>query len=591
MHKQPDTISKDTKPAEADFCFGGFKNLNCTPIPDEFFDVLTVHLSEAELRVLLYIMRRTFGFKKRADAISLSQLTGGIRRRDGSVLDNGTGLSKPAVLKAVSGLQVKGIISVEKRTGYDGRNEVNVYQLRFQDESEREKIAAFPANFYNSEYSTNEYYADEHTDLAPPDPRLASAQAEKMPSANTDGRRGQRLSGVGSARLSEEEEAPNKWGIVRDSSSNYKGSKEEVVGSEGRAVKILYQGGKQNLPGKYKGGKGGLPGVVKKVDGAGKNLRGEGVKMVDQQHGILQQFRKQETDKQNSLLLQSSGTLALQEMVGDQEPVEVEIDGDLLYINFRKLVEALVELGLSEKLAMELTYAYPEDYLWEKVELTRQVAGNGQHQRVVRNTAGYLRRAIEEDYKPRQARAKESAENFTRKFPAALAVIGEQTEEDFTEDTAPLPPIYRPAGALETPGRARLAKQGSDGSWGRERAGWSSCGAVGAEDPYAENEAWHKESYPRGFDGKRSNEVEQDWDGLWEQVREDLKGRYRLGTELALLEGSWLVVEEGRGERRAIVRLKELWQERELGLAARGAIGLALRQRLGPDYTIGFGSA
>ena len=586
MHKQLDTTGKDTKLApEADFCFGGFKNLNCTPIPDEFFDVLAVHLSEAELRVLLYIMRRTFGFKKRADAISLSQLTGGIRRRDGSVLDNGTGLSKPAVLKAVSGLQAKGIISVEKRTGYDGRNEVNVYQLRFQDEQEREKTEKFPANFYNPVYSNNEYYGNEHTFLTPPDPRLASARAEKGSSVNTEGRQGQRLSGVERAELNVGKEAQARGELVME------GSKEEASESEKRRVKAIYQGGKQRLPGEYGGSKDGLQGVVKKFDGAGKNLRGEGVKMVDQQHGILQQFRKQDTDKQSNLLLQAKGALALQETVLDEEPVEVEIDGDMLYITFRKLVEALMEMGLSQKVATELAYAYPEDYLWEKVELTRQVAGNSQHQKVVRNTAGYLRRAIEEDYKPRHARDKETGDSFARRFPAALAVIGEQIEENFTEDTAPLPPIYRPAGALETSGRARLAKQGSDGSWGRERAGWSSCGAVDGADYYSEDEIWQEEHYPKGHEGNKLKVIEQGWDSLWEQVREDLKGRYRLGAELALLEGSWLVVEDGGRERRAVVCLQEPWQERELGLTARGAIGLALRQRLGPGYVIGFGSA
>src|ERR1700712_2667778 len=132
--KQSPSDKNEYPDATDNLNFGGFKNLNSTPIPDEFFDILAVQLSEAELRVLLYIMRRTFGFKKKADAISLSQLTGGIRKRDGSMLDYGTGLSRPSVLKALSGLQAKGIITIEKRTGEDGRNEINVYQLRFVDD-------------------------------------------------------------------------------------------------------------------------------------------------------------------------------------------------------------------------------------------------------------------------------------------------------------------------------------------------------------------------------------------------------------------------------------------------------------------------
>ncbi len=36
-----------------------------TPVPDEIFDEWLAVLGHAELRVLLYIVRRTFGFDKR----------------------------------------------------------------------------------------------------------------------------------------------------------------------------------------------------------------------------------------------------------------------------------------------------------------------------------------------------------------------------------------------------------------------------------------------------------------------------------------------------------------------------------------------
>src|SRR5215831_6575531 len=65
-------------------------------------DDLMSHLSGAELKVLLYIIRRTFGFKKDADNISLSQLLNGIVTRDGRRMDYGVGLSKPTLLTALS---------------------------------------------------------------------------------------------------------------------------------------------------------------------------------------------------------------------------------------------------------------------------------------------------------------------------------------------------------------------------------------------------------------------------------------------------------------------------------------------------------
>jgi hypothetical protein len=81
--------------------FRGFHSPNYTPVPDELFDELLSILSGAELKVLLYIVRRTFGFKKLHERISLSQIRRGITTRDGRVLDRGTGLSLSAAQDAI----------------------------------------------------------------------------------------------------------------------------------------------------------------------------------------------------------------------------------------------------------------------------------------------------------------------------------------------------------------------------------------------------------------------------------------------------------------------------------------------------------
>jgi hypothetical protein len=49
------------------------------------------------VKVLLYIIRRTFGFKKDQDNISLSQMLNGIVKKNGERLDSGTGLIKPSL--------------------------------------------------------------------------------------------------------------------------------------------------------------------------------------------------------------------------------------------------------------------------------------------------------------------------------------------------------------------------------------------------------------------------------------------------------------------------------------------------------------
>ncbi len=114
------------------FQFAGFSTPNTTAVPDDFFDVLAPNLSEAELRVLIYIIRRTFGFKKDSDTISLKQMVEGIITRDGKVLDRGTGMSRPGVTRGVKGLEAKGIIVRTHNSSREKGYEATTYQLRFR---------------------------------------------------------------------------------------------------------------------------------------------------------------------------------------------------------------------------------------------------------------------------------------------------------------------------------------------------------------------------------------------------------------------------------------------------------------------------
>jgi Bacteriophage replication protein O len=109
-----------------DFTFRGFDSPAFTQTPDQFFDELAPKLTEAELRVLIYIMRRTFGFRKNADAISISQLTTGIPG-----FDIGTGMHRTSVLRGCKGLIEKSVITVAKVKSENGEYDTNVYALRF----------------------------------------------------------------------------------------------------------------------------------------------------------------------------------------------------------------------------------------------------------------------------------------------------------------------------------------------------------------------------------------------------------------------------------------------------------------------------
>ena len=89
---------------------------NTTQIPNLILDHLLPVLEQAETRCILYICRRTFGFGKNKDRISLTQFTNGIKTKDGQILDKGTGLSRPAVVWALQRLVAAGVVYSEKTT-------------------------------------------------------------------------------------------------------------------------------------------------------------------------------------------------------------------------------------------------------------------------------------------------------------------------------------------------------------------------------------------------------------------------------------------------------------------------------------------
>jgi len=77
--------------------FNGFSKPNTTPTPNQFYDeVLAKVKPVSELKVILYVIRRTYGWGKFVDRISQSQFKDGING-----LDNGTGLSGPSVTRGL----------------------------------------------------------------------------------------------------------------------------------------------------------------------------------------------------------------------------------------------------------------------------------------------------------------------------------------------------------------------------------------------------------------------------------------------------------------------------------------------------------
>lgn len=117
----------------AEFTFEGFDPANTTPVPDVFFDVLLPHLNEAQLKVMLYIIRRTLGFKKTEDAISLKQFRYGIITKDKKQLDEGCGLKNfTTISKALKSLEQMNCIEKAPSKTDAGDDATTVYRIHFR---------------------------------------------------------------------------------------------------------------------------------------------------------------------------------------------------------------------------------------------------------------------------------------------------------------------------------------------------------------------------------------------------------------------------------------------------------------------------
>ena len=97
------------------------KERGFTRIPNELYDaMLSQKLSITQERALLYVIRKTYGFNKREDMISISRMA------------EETGYSRRAMINAVHDLEKMGILKLQKtRSGLPTYMSVN--DLSFWD--------------------------------------------------------------------------------------------------------------------------------------------------------------------------------------------------------------------------------------------------------------------------------------------------------------------------------------------------------------------------------------------------------------------------------------------------------------------------
>lgn len=112
----------------------GYPELTYTQVPDEILDGMGSR-PYTETLVLLYIARRTFGFKRQDDAVSYDQFINGITKRDGKVLDTGCGIkSRTTLSSTIKSLESQGLIVVE-RTKKGNEKQTTVYRLKLKEGS------------------------------------------------------------------------------------------------------------------------------------------------------------------------------------------------------------------------------------------------------------------------------------------------------------------------------------------------------------------------------------------------------------------------------------------------------------------------
>ena len=101
---------------------------NYTQIPNILFDYWMNVLTPAEFKVLMCIARKTFGWHKSKDKISLKQI------------ELSTGLSKKGITQNLQALEAHGLITKVKSKTSDGDDAPNQYEINVIDGEEENSV-------------------------------------------------------------------------------------------------------------------------------------------------------------------------------------------------------------------------------------------------------------------------------------------------------------------------------------------------------------------------------------------------------------------------------------------------------------------
>lgn len=100
------------------------KNANHTQVSNDFLDNYMSTLSGAETKVFLVVTRKTTGFHKLTDSISISQIM------------KFTGLSNRKVIDSIKSLEQKGLVIVDREKVENKHNKINKYTICYEHNSQ-----------------------------------------------------------------------------------------------------------------------------------------------------------------------------------------------------------------------------------------------------------------------------------------------------------------------------------------------------------------------------------------------------------------------------------------------------------------------
>jgi hypothetical protein len=118
--------------------FSGFPEPQFTRTPNLIFDCLA-DLTGSQLKVLLYVVRATMGWRKDYTFTPLSI----------TQVQTGTGLSREPVIDALKWLCDSKMVLRQKQRDEDGRQGVTTYRLRFEGDSDEEVLGLEPPESEN----------------------------------------------------------------------------------------------------------------------------------------------------------------------------------------------------------------------------------------------------------------------------------------------------------------------------------------------------------------------------------------------------------------------------------------------------------